>query len=89
MGPERPLAPLSHMEHTMSRALDHRPDAESSVEVPAPAHRERGASAVEYGLLISGIAAVIALVVYAFGGGVGDLFQTTCDTLQASRGTTC
>ena len=50
---------------------------------------ERGASAVEYGLLIAGIAALISLVVYAFGGGVGTLFEETCGTIQASRGTTC
>ena len=50
---------------------------------------ERGASAVEYGLLIAGIAALISLVVYAFGGGVGSLFQDTCDTIQASRSSSC
>jgi len=47
---------------------------------------ERGASAVEYGLLIAGIAAVIVMVVYAFGGQVDSLFQGTCDTVQAQRG---
>ena len=31
---------------------------------------ERGASAVEYGLLITGIAAVIVVAIYAFGGSV-------------------
>jgi pilus assembly protein Flp/PilA len=51
-----------------------------------PARRdERGASATEYGLLISGIAAVIAVVVYTFGGMVlNDLFTNTCDTVSAS-----
>ena len=29
---------------------------------------ERGASAVEYGLLIAGIAALIVVVIFAFGG---------------------
>lgn len=53
-------------------------------------HRtERGASAVEYGLLIAGIAALIALVVYSFGGGVGGLFQDTCDSVQAARNANC
>lgn len=47
---------------------------------------EHGASAVEYGLLISGIAAVIALAVYAFGGGVLDLFVHTCDTVGSAAG---
>jgi pilus assembly protein Flp/PilA len=54
-----------------------------------PDRDERGASAVEYGLLIAGIAALISLVVYAFGGGVGSLFSDTCDSIQASRGATC
>ena len=48
---------------------------------------ERGASAVEYGPLIAGIAAVIALVVYAFGGVVlNGLFQSTCHTVASSAG---
>ena len=46
---------------------------------------QRGASAVEYGLLIAGIAGLIVLVVYAFGGVVlADLFQSTCDDVSAS-----
>jgi pilus assembly protein Flp/PilA len=49
---------------------------------------ERGASAVEYGLLITGIAAVIALVVYAFGGVVSNvLFKNTCNSVASSAGT--
>ena len=48
---------------------------------------ERGASAVEYGLLIAGIAAMIVLVVYAFGGVVlNGLFQSTCHTVASSAG---
>ena len=39
---------------------------------------ERGASAVEYGLLITGIAALIIVVVFAFGGVIQDIFQKTC-----------
>ena len=46
-------------------------------------HDERGASAVEYGLLIAGIAALIVLVVYAFGGVVlNSLFVSTCNTVR-------
>ncbi len=37
---------------------------------------ERGASAVEYGLLVALIAAVIILVVTSVGGKVNDAFQT-------------
>ena len=45
---------------------------------------ERGASAVEYGLLIAGIAALIVLVVYAFGGVLNVVFDHTCDKVGAS-----
>jgi pilus assembly protein Flp/PilA len=42
-------------------------------------HRdESGASAVEYGLLVSAIAAVIVIVVFALGGMVSNLFSDTC-----------
>jgi pilus assembly protein Flp/PilA len=48
---------------------------------------ERGASAVEYGLLITAIAAVIAVVVYAFGGVVlNGLFKSTCNKVGSSVG---
>jgi pilus assembly protein Flp/PilA len=48
---------------------------------------ERGASAVEYALLISGIAALICLIVYAFGGVVSTtLFGGTCNTIASHAG---
>ncbi len=47
---------------------------------------EDGASAVEYGLLIAGIAAIIVAVVFFFGGAVGDLFDSTCDTVGTESG---
>ena len=40
-----------------------------------------GASAVEYGLLVAGIAAMIVVVVFAFGGGTGGLFHNSCQTI--------
>lgn len=43
-----------------------------------------GASAVEYGLLVATIAAVIALVVIAVGGYVRGNYQTTCDNISAT-----
>lgn len=46
---------------------------------------DRGASATEYGLLISGIAALIAVIVFAFGDNVANLFDDTCDRV-ASQG---
>ena len=42
---------------------------------------ERGASAVEYGLLIAGIAALIVVVVFAFGGGSNGMYQKSCGTI--------
>ena len=48
---------------------------------------ERGASAVEYGLLIAGIAALIVAVVFLFGGALSDIFQETCDSVTASSST--
>jgi pilus assembly protein Flp/PilA len=51
---------------------------------------ERGASAVEYGLMIAGIAALIIVSVFAFGGAVlNDLFQNTCDSVGSSVGSSC
>jgi pilus assembly protein Flp/PilA len=47
----------------------------------AAGRSERGASAVEYGLLIAGIAALIAAVVFALGGGSNGMYQKSCDTI--------
>jgi pilus assembly protein Flp/PilA len=47
---------------------------------------ERGASAVEYGLLIAGIAALIVVVVFAFGDNLNDIFTDTCDDIATSAG---
>jgi pilus assembly protein Flp/PilA len=50
-----------------------------------PQRDERGASAVEYGLLVAGIAALIVAIVFAFGGVVmQDLFKNTCDSVAQS-----
>jgi pilus assembly protein Flp/PilA len=43
---------------------------------------ERGASAVEYGLLIAGIAALVVVAVTMLGGNLGDLFEDTADSLD-------
>ena len=47
----------------------------------ATARDERGASAVEYGLLIAGIAAMIVAAIFAFGGGANGLFHGSCDDI--------
>ncbi len=52
----------------------------------APLRRRRddeGASAVEYGLLASAIAAVIVVIVFALGGVVKDTFKNSCDTIAS------
>jgi pilus assembly protein Flp/PilA len=43
---------------------------------------ERGASAVEYGLLVAGIAALILAVVFAFGGVLNGVFHDTCGSIS-------
>jgi pilus assembly protein Flp/PilA len=51
---------------------------------------ERGASAVEYGLLVAGIAAVIVGTVFILGQGVFlNLFTETCNSISQNQGTTC
>ncbi|HEX5532512.1 MAG TPA: Flp family type IVb pilin [Actinomycetales bacterium] len=42
---------------------------------------ERGASAVEYGLLIAGVAALVATVVFLLGGAIVTLFNTMITSL--------
>lgn len=43
---------------------------------------ERGASAVEYGLLIAGIAAVVLVAVFLLGPVVADQFSNTCSSIN-------
>lgn len=53
---------------------------------------ERGASAVEYGLLIAGIAALVVVVIFAFSDTITGLFDDTCADIAAEQGgtaTTC
>jgi pilus assembly protein Flp/PilA len=48
-------------------------------------HRgDEGASAVEYGLLVAAIAAVIVALVFALGSYVRGAFQTSCDNIANS-----
>jgi pilus assembly protein Flp/PilA len=43
---------------------------------------EEGASAVEYGLLVAAIAAVIVLIVFALGSVVKGAFSKTCNDIK-------
>jgi len=45
---------------------------------------ERGASAVEYGLLIAGIAAVIVVAVMALGPVIKSAFTSTCSAITST-----
>ena len=48
---------------------------------------EDGASAVEYGLLVAGIAALIVTVVFVFGGVIKNSFSSTCGKISGGSGT--
>jgi len=49
---------------------------------------EEGASAVEYGLLVAGIAALIVAIVFLFGGMISDVFSSTCEKVSTGAATT-
>jgi pilus assembly protein Flp/PilA len=49
---------------------------------------ELGASAVEYGLLIAGIAALVVAAVFLFGGLVNNLFSSSCGTVASEVAST-
>ena len=45
--------------------------------------QERGASSVEYGLLIAGIAAVVAVAVFLLGGVTREMSIRNCETISS------
>jgi pilus assembly protein Flp/PilA len=47
---------------------------------------EQGASAVEYGLLVAAIAALIVIIVFALGGVIKENFFHTCDVIKTEAG---
>ena len=49
---------------------------------------EDGASAVEYGLLVAAIAAVIVIIVFALGGFIRGAFKTTCTAIGSAPSAT-
>lgn len=51
--------------------------------------RQRGASAVEYALLIAGIAALLIVSIGLLGTGTLGLFDDTCESIAAQDGSTC
>ena len=44
--------------------------------------KDDGASAVEYGLLVAAIAALIVIIVFALGGLIRDVFKDTCNEID-------
>lgn len=54
-------------------------------KVTAKPDNEEGASAVEYGLLVAAIAAIIILVIFALGTFVKGAFKDTCDAFDKSN----
>ena len=46
---------------------------------------ERGASAVEYGLLVAGIAAVIVAIVFLLGGTLSGVFNSTNSSISPAN----
>ena len=45
-------------------------------------HNDEGASAVEYGLIVFAVAALIVVAVFSFGGAVRGLFQDSCNSIK-------
>jgi pilus assembly protein Flp/PilA len=50
---------------------------------------ESGASAVEYAILVGGIAGVVVTIVFALGNVVSGLFQAFCTDLATQTNQTC
>jgi len=50
---------------------------------------EKGASAVEYGLLVAGIAAVIVAIVFVLGGQIKGAFKNTSDCISNGASSSC
>lgn len=52
------------------------------------ARNDEGASAVEYGLLVAAIAAVIVIIVFALGGVIKNVFTKTCSSVSSGASVT-
>ena len=56
--------------------------------VQAAKRSDEGASAVEYGLLVAAIAAVIVVIIFALGGVIKSVFSKTCTTISSGASVT-
>lgn len=48
---------------------------------------DEGASAVEYGLLVAAIAAVIVIIIFALGHVISGVFSSTCSSISGGAST--
>lgn len=59
------------------------------IPIDIPFLGDEGASAVEYGLLVAAIAAVIVAVVFGLGSLIKDKFSNTSSCIAAGSSTSC
>ena len=60
----------------------------TSPTISIQSRSDDGASAVEYGLLVAAIAAVIIFIVFAIGVATKAMFQETCDEIDTNASAT-
>ena len=48
------------------------------------AARDQGVTTVEYALILVGVVAVVATVIFVFGGQINTIFHNTCTSLQVA-----
>jgi len=48
------------------------------------AARDEGVTTVEYALILVGVVAVVATVIFVFGGQINQIFHNTCGALQVA-----
>ena len=53
-----------------------------------PRSSDKGASSVEYALLVGAIAAVLVIVLFSVGGLVRDIFASTCSSISVKTSST-
>ena len=46
--------------------------------------RDNGVTTVEYALILVGVVAVVATVIFVFGGQINQIFHNTCGALQVA-----
>jgi Flp pilus assembly pilin Flp len=80
---------LQHTSEGRVADLATRPSAFLSQENGMPRSGERGASAVEYSLLVALIAAVVVTAVVALGLTTGSAYEDSCEKISTAMGSDC